>query len=792
MGLLDSYKANKAINTISCIESSASAEAIQAIRKIKQAGPPVINKLIHAHEVALNPDIINDLLIGFVDNSTLSYFTTALADQNERIAGNMETILRKASRYDPNLLVELFDNADIPKDRLIRILGANKEKLKYQLLLAAISKVPASVYPMIFKLVSDIAHPSMLQDLIGRLTHKNPIVRAHITKIISRFSTEATYEALTELLGDENKNIRLAALDGLSNMQMAVTAEPICKLLRDSDMTVQTKAIETLARIRDPRTIAYLVDILQDESEYVRRAAVEVLNEVGDQNSVKDLLNILRDRDWWVKVRAADALGSIGGPRVVEGALNLIKEEDEFLRRTAVEILNNCKDERALDYLTEALQDKDWWVRERAIDALALLGDKRAVTPLIAQLGSHPQATRVAIQALATLGDSRAIEPILEQLHTTDDDTIRMEALRALESLSDENHAQQVQAAATRFLDFANPEIREAAAQTIVIASAPNAGAVPAEDTEDDRTILLSNIDLATTAQANNPAMQTYINPMALAPGQVIADRYRVIQRIGKGAMGVVILVLDQAVNEQLVLKFLAREGTEDDSILDRFTQELRYARRITHENVIRIYDFITLQNNFAISMEYFPSHSLADEIANRRLLDNARTMRILIDICKGMSAAQLAHVVHRDLKPANILINDDNRVKIVDFGIAAASSQSDSRLTKSGILIGTPTYMAPEQAHGLPTDSRTDIYSLGVIMYEIFTGKAPYQADSPMATLYAHVEGKAVAPREVNPAIPAAIERIIIKAMAKEPEQRFQDFPALQHSLEQALQESD
>lgn len=789
MGLLDSFKANKAIDTISCVDSLTSADAIKAMRKIKQAGASVIPKLIQAHERALNPDIINDLLTGYVDNSTLPYFTDALADSDQRIAKNAAIILRQASRYDPNLLIDLFENPDISKDILIDILAAHREKLKYQRLLSMLNKVPASVYPMIFKLVSDMAHVAMLQDLIDRLNHKNPIVRAQIIRIISRFSTEATYEALLKLLQDENKNVRLAALEGLGRLEMPVSAQPICRLLRDGDMTVQSRAIDTISKIRDANTIKYLVEILQDESDYVRRAAVEVLNEVGDENSVKDLLNSLRDKDWWVKVRAADALGAIGGPRVVEGALALIKEDDEFLRRTAVEILNSSKDGRAINHLIEALADEDWWVRERAIDALAMLKDKRAVEPLIKQLGRHTQTSKVAIRALASLGDHSAVEPILHELNTTSDDSVKKEALRALEVLTDEEHAGIVQDTVTQMIDIGSPELRQMASrfQTGITVSGSD------EDGDSDETLMLDRSE-AVTAQtdASRPATasQANINPMTLGPGQILENRYRVVQRIGKGAMGVVILVVDQAVNEQLVLKFLTRNDASDDSLLERFTQELRFARRITHENVIRIYDFITMQNSHAISMEYFPSHSLADEIANRRLQDTRRTLRLLVDICHGMFAAQSAHVVHRDLKPANILINDEDKVKICDFGISAAASNSDSRLTKDGILIGTPTYMAPEQAHGKATDSRTDIYSLGVIMYEIFTGKAPYEGDSPMATLLRHVEGKAAAPREINPGIPEAVERIILKALATDPGQRFQSFQEMAQQLEQALQE--
>jgi serine/threonine-protein kinase len=182
--------------------------------------------------------------------------------------------------------------------------------------------------------------------------------------------------------------------------------------------------------------------------------------------------------------------------------------------------------------------------------------------------------------------------------------------------------------------------------------------------------------------------------------------------------------------------------------------------------------------------MEYFPSHSLADEIKNGQKLSIRRSLKLLDEICKGMSAAEQVNVVHRDLKPSNILINDQDLVKIVDFGLAAAASCLDSRLTKTGILLGTPTYMAPEQIQSKTIDAKTDIYSLGVIMYEMFTGTAPYKGDGTLAVMYQHVEGKPKSPRELNPEIPVSLESVILKAMAVDPGQRFSSFKELREQL--------
>jgi serine/threonine-protein kinase len=183
--------------------------------------------------------------------------------------------------------------------------------------------------------------------------------------------------------------------------------------------------------------------------------------------------------------------------------------------------------------------------------------------------------------------------------------------------------------------------------------------------------------------------------------------------------------------------------------------------------------------------MEYFPSHTLASEVERGIPIEIPRALKMLRDINRGMSVAHHAQIVHRDLKPANILINDDGLAKIVDFGLAAAVSHMDSRLTKSGVVVGTPTYMAPEQVRGGSLDARTDIYSLGVIMYEILTGRPPYLGQDPLSVLYQHVEGNPTPPKTLNGAITPTLETVILKAMAVDPAQRFQNVDELQAGLD-------
>ena len=191
-----------------------------------------------------------------------------------------------------------------------------------------------------------------------------------------------------------------------------------------------------------------------------------------------------------------------------------------------------------------------------------------------------------------------------------------------------------------------------------------------------------------------------------------IEGRYKFIEKIGKGAFGTVLLMEDTVVDERLILKFLNPNVSEDEEMMKRFVHELRYSRKITHQNVIRIYDFLHIQGNYAISMEYFPSHTLGAEIVNEKPVDRRKAVQLGIDMCTGMAVAHQVGIVHRDLKPANMLINDEGLLKIVDFGVAAAQREGDTQLTKTGYVIGSPKYMAPEQILGRKVDERADVYA--------------------------------------------------------------------------------
>jgi serine/threonine-protein kinase len=294
--------------------------------------------------------------------------------------------------------------------------------------------------------------------------------------------------------------------------------------------------------------------------------------------------------------------------------------------------------------------------------------------------------------------------------------------------------------------------------------------------------------DAAVGAAVKHADTNTRLDISVLKPGDIIEGRYKYIDRIGRGAFGTVLLMEDTVVDERLILKFLNPNVSGDEEVMKRFVHELRYSRKITHRNVIRIYDFLYIQGNYAISMEYFPSHTLGSEIVNEKPLELKRAIQFAIDICTGMTVAHHVGIVHRDLKPANVLINQEGLLKIVDFGVAAAHREGDTQLTKTGYVIGSPKYMAPEQILGKKVDERADVYALGVMLYETVTGVPPYSRGDHMSVMYQHVQGKARIAQEINPALPPGLSDLVMKSMSVDKTKRFQSMDELRIALEKFL----
>ena len=792
MSLFANYRADRLIAEVKSSGNADSPLAQKALEKLVALGPSAIEPIVAALSTAEKRETLAyvEVLSRLIDSKTLPQLFKTMEDANGRTMSGIAWALSSSKNYPANALLDALAKPDMPKQAILDVIAAQKSRFTVRELLNAAYAQEANERSGLFKIIAEIADESSLDDLIARIEGKDPVARLHIINVLARFNNPRVQQAVQKQLKDSNKFIRSAALSALARMDGQFDIALLCGMLRDPEIEVQNKAVDVIVHVNHPDTVKYLVEVLKDENEYARRAAVEVLNAVGTSKSVKYLLEVIADSDWWVRTRAADALGKIGGPRVVDAVLALVKDENQDIRRAAIEILNQTKDERAVAQLLEATKDSDWWVSERAVDALAEIGSTKSLPRFIEMLsGTEPKSLPTVIRAIGKIGDQKCIEHLLPMLQRPENE-IKAEAVAALAKLADERRAETIRVRLQAVATNADATVSQAVARAILaldnrFSTQQIAANQRAEKMQEPaKTLLIDNQDIAKVVQEHE-VQANKLDIATLKTGDIIEGRYKYIEKIGKGAFGTVLLMEDTVVEERLILKFLNPNVSADEEMMKRFVHELRYSRKITHKNVIRIYDFLYIRGNYAISMEYFPSHTLGGEIVNEKPVALKRAVKFGIDIATGMAVAHQAGSVHRDLKPANILIDNDGLLKIVDFGVAAAQTQGDTQLTKTGYVIGSPKYMAPEQILGKKVDERADIYSLGVILYEMFAGVPPYSRGDHMSVMYQHVQGKARPPIDINKDLPLELNNLVMKCMSLDKAKRSQSMDELRLSLE-------
>ena len=273
-----------------------------------------------------------------------------------------------------------------------------------------------------------------------------------------------------------------------------------------------------------------------------------------------------------------------------------------------------------------------------------------------------------------------------------------------------------------------------------------------------------------------------------IAKGQRINDRYEIEKLIGEGGMANVYLARDTILDRRVAVKVLRGDLAGDEKFVRRFQREALSASSLSHPNIVEIYDVGEDEGNFYIVMEYIEGKTLKQLIKKRGVLSLSETMDIMLQLLDALASAHDSYIIHRDIKPQNIMIKDSGLVKITDFGIAVALNSTE--LTQTNSVMGSVHYLPPEQASGKGSTIRSDIYSLGILMFEMLTGKVPFNGDSAVEIALKHMKDPLPSVREINPVVPQSVENIILKAAAKNPKNRYHDVRQMAEDIKTCLDE--
>ncbi len=270
----------------------------------------------------------------------------------------------------------------------------------------------------------------------------------------------------------------------------------------------------------------------------------------------------------------------------------------------------------------------------------------------------------------------------------------------------------------------------------------------------------------------------------ALGPGTIVDDRYRIVSRLGAGGMADVFLVEDEQLGRKVALKLLYQRFAEDPGFVERFRREAQAAAGLQHPNVVSVYDRGSFDGTYYIAMEYLPGRSLKQLIRDEAPLDPIRAIDITIQILKAARFAHRRGVIHRDLKPHNVIVDDADNAKVTDFGIARAGA---SDMTETGSIMGTAQYLSPEQAQGHAVSAGSDLYSVAVVLYEMLTGRVPFDAESAVTIALKHVSEAPPPPTAINPSVPSELEQVVMWGLNKNPVDRPANADQFITALEQA-----
>jgi eukaryotic-like serine/threonine-protein kinase len=767
---------NRTLNQFLECDDPASQKGLSLVEKLRDAADANLDKVLETIARVDGPhqQALKQLCLDSVDGFTADRFLNG--------SGSDASSTGKA--FDASKLYARLHEPGAAVGDIIELLDAQKQFLRPEDIINNSLKLESGDAQMLLQLVEGSEIPVDLSKLSFQLDKiESAEYRIKLLHYFGSINEPKIPLIVARFLDDSNKVVILEALKTLSRMEFSFDLSvllPYTESMQGIELEQVLKIIETRA---DAELVPHLSAYLTGEAEELNEFFAQIVATRADKKNFEKFLRRLMLEEPAVQQQAIDCVKKYTNKNLSRVAHELNSHEQEIIRSMAQCLVVNLIEGEDLDKIEKFALNDNAKLRERAIQSLAKSANRGAISILQKLVDSWPEDTVLALRAVQQLGFEHGLEIAFDSLRSRDANLQRA-ALETIEAIANENCAEDIRDNIVSNMRRITDELKEYANELVTRLTDKYALADIKVEEEVPRADLM--VDVEKISMTNGSTSRS--SPLdQLTPGSVWMDRYHIQKEIGRGAMGRVLLVEDDMVDETMIIKFMLPGLTVDKKSTERFKREVKYARRISHRNVIRVHDLLIKDGVCAISMEYFESRGLETILKDGKAFELRDGLKLLYQIASGMAAAHEMKVIHRDLKPSNVLLNSEGHLKIVDFGIASAGTASESTLTQTGSIIGSPAYLAPERAVGAEADERSDIYSLGVIAYYMLSGKLPY-VGTPMEVIMQHRKGTATPIAEVNPALPAAAAELVESMMKVEPGERLQTMVDVRERIRKLL----